>query len=193
MFFAPVSSKAGKLGLTALVAFLSVLGGFYYTAYLFPHRASDAGRTEVSQPVYTRANEQGRAKAEDQTTETETRAEATGPIKLKALEAEREMQLASARQKLCLSMAQKNYEVTWAVNCKTISEQDRKRYERCVAQVDTKAVCAPLARSPSDTCALPPELASKLNKELEELKCISRNLIWQWRLVERSGFAVRCR
>ena len=48
VFFAPVSSKAGKLGLTALVAFLSVLGGFYYTAYLFPECRTLGGLRSVS-------------------------------------------------------------------------------------------------------------------------------------------------
>ena len=170
MFFGLVSSAAGKFGFSAVVALLAVLGGFYYAAYRYPHGTSDAVRAEARRAASPQSNQQGRIKSGPQTAETEMRAEAKVQTKFEVLEAERAMQVASARHKLCLSMAQKNYETTWAASCKTISEQDRKRHERCIAQVDTQAVCAPLARAPSETCALPVELASRLNKELEELK-----------------------
>jgi hypothetical protein len=170
VFFRLVSSKAGKFGFSAVVALFAVLGGFYYAAYRYPHGTSDAVRVEASRAASPRAIQQRRTKSEAQISETEMRAEARVQTKFEVLEAEREMQVASARHKLCLSMAQKNYETTWAASCKTISEQDRKRHERCIAQVSTQAVCAPLARAPSETCALPVELASRPNKELEEWK-----------------------
>jgi hypothetical protein len=167
--FAFISSKAGKFGFSVVIALLAVLGGFYSTAYHFPQGASDAERAKARRPAYP-PEVQGRTKVEVPKAELEATAEARGETKLEILDAEREMQVASARHKLCLTMAQKNYEATWAANCKTISEQDRKRHERCIAQVDTKAVCAPLGRIPSETCALPVELSSRLNKELEEQK-----------------------
>jgi hypothetical protein len=170
VFFAVVSSRAGKFSFSAIVAFLALAGGFYYAAYRYPHRTSDTGQAEVRRPAYPRDYQKGKTKSAVQTADTEMPAEARPQTSVEILEAEQEMQVASARYKLCLSMAQKNFETTWAASCKTILEQDRKRHERCIAKVDNQAVCAPLSRAPSDTCALPVELAGRLNKELEELK-----------------------
>ena len=169
MSFALISSKAGKLGFSAVVALLAVLGGFYSTAYHFPQGPSDAERAKARR-LAAPLEVQGRTKFEVSKAEHEMATEARGETKFEILDAEREMQVVSARYNLCLSMAQKNYEVSWAANCKTISEQDRKRHERCLAQVDMKAVCAPLGRITSETCALPVELAARMNKELEEQK-----------------------
>ena len=169
MFFALVPSKAGKLGFSAVVALLSVLGGFHYAADLLPQRAPEMEGIETRSSGQPRTKEQEKPKFEV-SAKREPPVETTGQTNLKALAAEQEIQVASPRHKLCLSMAKKNYEMIWAANCKTISVQDRKRHERCIAQVDTKAVCAPLARASSETCALPVELASRLNKELEEIK-----------------------
>jgi hypothetical protein len=167
VFFRLIPSKAAKLGASA-VALLSVIGGFYFASYRLPERSSETTAIE------TRGSEQPRTEQEKSKLEVLPRQEplaaAKEQLRVKVLEAERETELASARYKLCLSMAQKKFEVTWAANCKSISEQDRKRHEKCMAQVDTKAVCAPLARAFSESCALPVELASRLNKELEEVK-----------------------
>jgi len=144
-----VSRKAGKLGYSA-VALIFVVCSYYYAAYRPTwHPEPEAERKpEVEQLAYPKVEEDSRTKFD-------------------VLEAERERQVTSARYELCLSMAQKNYQLSWAANCKTISERDRKRHETCIAQVEAKAVCAPLSRKPSETCALPVELAGRLNKGLE--------------------------
>ena len=146
-----VSRKAGKLGYGAVVL-IFVFCGYYYAAYAYrptwhPEPKAER-RPEVERLAYPQAQEDSRTKFD-------------------VLEAERERQVTSARYELCLSMAQKNYQLSWAASCKTISERDRKRHETCIAQVDAKAVCAPLSRKPSETCALPVELAGRLNKGLE--------------------------
>jgi len=167
VFFRLVPSKAAKLGVSA-VALLSVIGGFYFASAPLPQSSSETEAIETKRSGQPRT-EQDKSKFEV-SERREPLADARGQIVFQALEAEGETQLASARYQLCLSMAQKNFEVTWAANCKSISEQDRKRHERCLARMDTKAVCAPLARAFSESCALPVELASRLNKELKEVK-----------------------
>jgi hypothetical protein len=167
VFLGLVFNKAATLFVSAL-ALLSVIGGFYFAPSLIPQRSSE------TEAVETRRSGQPLTKQEkskfDVSEKREPLTDDRGQTKLEAPEAERESELISARYKLCISMAEKNFAATWAANCKSISEQDKKRHKRCIAQVDTKVVCAPLARAFSERCALPVELASRLNKELEDLK-----------------------
>ena len=141
-------------------ALVWVIAGFSFSSLVLAQRSAEAVDLRRLEQTHT----------DKEKSESEVSKQQPLAVKREPIEPEREAQIAFARYKLCLGMAQKAFEVTWASYCKTISEQDRKRHERCLTQVDTKAVCAPLARKPSDTCALPVELASKLNKELEESK-----------------------
>jgi hypothetical protein len=166
VFFGLVPSRAVYLGFSA-VALLSVLGGFYLASYRLPQRSSETATIETRSRGQSQTE---REKLKPEVLPREPLADDMGQTKPEALQAEREKEVISARYKLCISMAQKNFEVTWAANCKSISVQDKKRHEKCIAQVDTKAVCAPLARAFSESCALPPELAGKLNRELEDVK-----------------------
>jgi len=165
VFFELVPGKAAKLSFSA-VALLSAIVGFYFACYRLPQRSPVVAtiKTNSSQPgtVWEKSSV-------DVLPRREPLADAREQLKFEVFEAERQREVSTARYRLCLSMAQKHFEMTWAAQCKSISEQDKKRHERCIAQVETRSVCAPLARSFSESCALPPELAGRLKKELEEV------------------------
>jgi len=164
VFFGLVPSKVAKVGFGA-VALLSVLIGFYFAR--LPQRSSELATIETNSGQLGTVREKSSL---DVLPRREPLADAREQLKFEILETERRREVSVARYNLCLSMAQKHFEATWAAQCKSISEQDKKRHERCIAQVETKSVCAPLARSFSESCALPPELAGRLKKELEEVK-----------------------
>jgi hypothetical protein len=111
VFFRLVPSKAAKLGVSA-VALLSVIGGFYFASAPLPQSSSETEAIETKRSGQPRT-EQDKSKFEV-SERREPLADARGQTRFEALEAERETQVASARYKLCLGMAQKNFEVTWA-------------------------------------------------------------------------------
>jgi hypothetical protein len=143
-----------SMGLALLIAAGSI--GYYYAVYL-PTRDAQLDserRLERAHAEFARKTAEERAQAERE-----------------AIEQRQVLEKAAAQDKYesCIDRAGTVYNANWTLNCKNLADKARKDRTSCTLPPATCDSMYP-ARDPTVTCALPQNLASAINADLERSK-----------------------